>query len=86
MSETEKEYKTPEWYDESKLTKIYFGDGERGWAIDLGDGKYRLANQPIAAMFGDPDSPRWGDLVEQVGNRELRVIERYNPEDDLINE
>lgn len=42
--------KSPEWYDESKLCKIKFEASERGWAIDMGNGLYRLANHPI----------RWG--------------------------
>jgi len=80
---------TPAWYDESKLTKIRFAPGETGWAVNMGDGTYRLANNPIAAMCTNEcykDTARWGDLVKQgptlrdkSGNEYscLEVIEHY---------
>lgn len=76
---------TPEWYDESKLTKIKYERSERGWAIDMGNGTYRLVNQPIRAMCGEPGAASWGDLVILVpdnGDKSwLKVIEKYVRQD-----
>lgn len=34
--------------------KIRYAQGERGWAVDLGDGKAEIANLPLADLnFGD---------------------------------
>ena len=71
---------TPSWYNEDKLKRIKFEAHETGWAVDVGNGQYRLANQPIRACC-EENSARWGDLVELCPNNGdkqwLRVIERY---------
>lgn len=72
--------KTPDWYKEENLTKIRYTKGETGWAVDMLDGTYRLANMPIAAMRGDYDSPRWGDLV-RVKHNGLELIERLETDE-----
>lgn len=74
---------SPEWYDESKLVKIRFEQDERGWAVDMGNGQYRLANNPIRGCIGQqhPEVAQWGDLVELVPNNGdnswLKVVEKY---------
>lgn len=80
--------RTPLWYKEAKLTKIEFAPSEHGWAINIGDGTYRLANMPIMAMVDPVNAPRWGDLVRHSGSQKpedyLEVIERYNSAEDII--
>lgn len=81
--------KSPEWYDESKLTKILYEKGERGWAIDVGNGLYRLANHPIRWAFGhDESSAKWGDLVRlnphNGDNQWLEIVERYVPNSEEL--
>lgn len=71
---------TPEWYNEDKLVKIKYESHERGWAIDMGNGLYRLANAPIRSLFGGPG---WGDLVrlnpDNGDESWLIVVEKYVP-------
>jgi hypothetical protein len=76
--------KNPKWYDESKLVKIRFcnGDedrlGETGWAVEIDRKKnlYRLANQPV---FADAN---WGDLViADDENGITEIVEAYEDED-----
>ena len=81
------EHKTPDWYDESKLTKAMYNSGYSGWVIDLGDGTCRYANNPL---LGE-DGPKWGDRVRLLKMQDgthladhSEIIERYNPDDDLI--
>lgn len=89
---SEEKYKEPDWYDRSKLTRIRFDEDETGWAINMGDGTYRLTNNPIRGMVGKrvPEIAQWGDLVELVPLNELngclKVIEKYDPEVDRIKE
>ena len=70
---------SPNWYDKSKLCRIRFALDETGWAINMGDGTYRLANTPIVGMVGKqhPDLPQWGDLVKIVPHDGLKIIEKY---------
>jgi len=77
---------SPEWYDESKLIRIRYEYGENGWAVDMGNGTYRLANTPMRGMVGkpNPEIPQWGDLVKLVPNNGLddswlEIIEKYQP-------
>ena len=86
MSANEERFEEPEWWDEDKLTKIRFAPNESGWAIALGDGQYRLVNNPIAAMCNYPGAARWGDivtpgpdLIDDDGEVHscLQIIERY---------
>jgi len=81
--------KSPEWYDESKLCKIKFEASERGWAFNMGDGLYRLANSPIRSAF-EETSARWGDLVRlKLNNGEdqwLEIVERYVPSPEELSE
>lgn len=70
--------KSPDWYDESKLRRVYFDEGYTGWVVDLGDGTCRLANNPL---LGD-DGPRWGDRVKLIEGRSGldsigEIVERY---------
>ena len=71
----------PEWFDKSKLKKIRFEKDETGWAIDIGNGQYRLVNDPLRGWDGDQNNPQWGDLVELVPNNGddswLKIIEKY---------
>jgi hypothetical protein len=95
MNEKRK-YKQPAWYDKDKLIRVMYTSTETGWAVDLGDGTCRLANNPCAASDGDPASPRWGDrctLVTridgpppaQIGLPTIgAIVERYVPLDDLV--
>jgi hypothetical protein len=84
MNGVKEEYvgKEPDWYDQSKLTKIQFDVGEnseRGWAIQLDDGTYRLANQPVMGMLAGrphPDIPQWGDIVEKTPNG-IKLIQKW---------
>jgi len=88
--------KSPAWYDEKKLTRIRFAPGETGWAVDLGDCTYRLANNPIAAGCTHEsykDTARWGDHVRQgptltdhtgAAYSCLEVIARYDPETEQL--
>lgn len=64
----------PDWWDPDKLVKIYYNRDipETGWAVDLGDGTYRLANTPITSAF-DLHGPKWGDRVVLT----QRGIEKY---------
>lgn len=83
--------KSPEWYDESKLCKIKFEASERGWAIDMGNGLYRLANHPIRWGFcHDESSAKWGDLVRlkpDNGDKQwLEIVERYVPSAEELEE
>jgi hypothetical protein len=85
-----KRYKQPDWYDKDMLIRVSYAATEVGWAVDLGDGTCRLTNVPCGAAE-DPYSPRWGDRCElRAGVRPDgipiidRIIERYNPLDDLI--
>jgi len=73
------EYKQPDWYDEEKLVKIKYAEDERGWAIFMGNGQYRVANDPLDG------EANWGDLVILISDG-LKVIERYDPEMDRIDE
>lgn len=79
----------PEWWDESKLVKIRFEEDERGWAIDMGDGTYRLVNGPIRGLVGawHPYLPQWGDLVQLVPSAGkgswLLLLEKHPPEDEF---
>lgn len=79
--------KSPEWYDESKLTKILYERAERGWAIDMGNGLYRRANSPIRSAF-EETSARWGDLVRLKPNNGedhwREIIERYVPSQEEL--
>lgn len=79
--------KSPEWYDESKLTKILYERAERGWAIDMGNGLYRLANSPIRSAF-EETSAKWGDLVRLKPNNGedqwLEIVERYVPSQEEL--
>ena len=68
---------TPEWWDESKLVRIRFASDETGWAVDMGDGTYRLANSPLDGWDGDPKKPQWGDLV-RLKHDGLIVVEKFN--------
>ena len=76
---------SPEWYDKSKLCRIKFEYDETGWAINMGDGTYRLANTPVRGMFtGDqhPAIAQWGDLVKLNPNNGkedswLELIEKF---------
>lgn len=81
--------KSPEWYDESKLTKILYESRERGWAVNMGDGLYRLANSPIRSAF-EETSARWGDLVRLKPNNGedqwLEIVERYVPSPEELSE
>lgn len=75
---------TPEWYDETKLVRIKYEAQETGWAIDMGNSTYRLANHPIRwGLCQDETSAKWGDLVRLIPNNGdkqwLEVIERYIP-------
>lgn len=82
----------PEWWDDDKVVRLYYALGESGWAIDMGDGTYRLANTPLIAWNiekrlskEDLDAireelPEWGDLVrvnKVSDNCWLEVIEKY---------
>lgn len=73
--------KNPEWFDESKLRRIKFESNETGWAVDIGDGTFRLANTPLRG-FDDPSEPQWGDLVrlkpDNGDDSWLEIIEKYN--------
>jgi hypothetical protein len=76
----EPKYKQPDWYDESKLCRISYApppDAETGWAIDMGDGTYRVVNDPLGS------DACWGDLV-RLTSTGLEVIELYDPETDRI--
>lgn len=74
---------TPIWYDDSKLRRIKFEIDESGWAIDMENGTYRLANTPIRGAVGrkHPELPQWGDLVKLCPNNGskswLEIIEKY---------
>jgi hypothetical protein len=77
----------PSWWNDSKLVRIRFAPRETGWAIDMGDGTYRLANTPIVSFGVEPHSaefqrlPTWGDLVRIRGGRDeetyLEIIEKH---------
>lgn len=85
----------PDWYDESKLRRVYFAEGYSGWVVDLGDGTCRFANEPLLGCDDDDNPekdainaarPHWGDRVPlvKVGGEMPRVdaskiIERYEP-------
>jgi hypothetical protein len=79
-------YKTPSWYDKSKLRRVMYAPRYRGWVIDLGDGTCRFANQP---MLGE-NGPNWGDRVKLIKKIPMDIvdynviIERYKPELDLV--
>ena len=84
---------SPEWYDESKLRKVYYADGYMGWVVDLGDGTCRFANEPLLGCDDDSNPekdainaarPRWGDRVPLVEDEDgmlrvdaSKIIERY---------
>ena len=80
------EYKTPEWYDESKLFRLRFvhenNIGESVWAVDLGDGTCRLANDPLIRGLG------WGDRIRKpsgdIGAYDFEMVEKYDPKADEI--
>lgn len=85
------EYKTPDWYDESKLRRAYLGDGETGWVVVVEPDKCRLANTPLPR--DDDVNLSWGDLVPFIANGsrgfpeiERKVLEKYDPEVDRIKE
>lgn len=86
------EYKEPDWYDRDKLRRIQFASDETGWVVDMGDGTYRLANNPIRGMVGQrvKEIAQWGDLIKIGSHTEengfLEVIEKYDPEVDRIKE
>lgn len=44
--------------DEKEYEKIRYDDGESGWAEDLGNGQYKIANVPLC------ESLHFGDIVE----------------------
>ena len=73
----------PKWYNEDNLVRIKFEAHESGWAIDIGDGLYRLANNPIRS-WGNEEAASWGDLVKLVpGNGDdswLEIVEKYEQE------
>ncbi len=80
------EYRTPDWYNKEKLTKVCFNRKvpEQGWVIDMGEGLYRLANTPLDGMI-DPKGPQWGDLVQITKAKGIvEIIERYDKNVDLI--
>ena len=72
---------TPDWYDATKLKKIYFEKDERGWAVDMGNETYRLVNNPICSMCDEEGAPGCGDLVklnpDNGDDSWLIVIEKY---------
>lgn len=47
---------------EPKYVKVRFAPGETGWAVDLGDNKYKIANVPLQADIG------FGDIVTYDGD------------------
>lgn len=77
----------PDWYDESKLERVYYSPDLHytDWVINLGDGTCRYANSPLMGEYG----PSWGDrvpLIEVPGHNlrladHTKVIERYECED-----
>jgi hypothetical protein len=79
---------SPEWYDKDKLVRIKFEKTETGWAIDMGDGKYRLANNPVRGMFmgRNPEVAQWGDLVKRKPNNGddswLELIEKFKVDEE----
>ena len=87
--------KKPDWYDESKLIRVYYAANYTGWVIDLGDGTGRYATDPLLGC-DDMDNPkrdeinanrpRWGDRVRLIdfGSDLLladksQILERYVP-------
>ncbi len=81
---------TPSWYDERFLVRIKFEQDESGWAIDMGNGLYRLANSPIRSWGGYDEAASWGDLVRLVPNNGddswLEIVEKYVDEEENNNE
>ena len=74
----------PIWWNDSKLVKVRYEQDETGWAVDIGDGLYRLASNPIRGALsrkGQKDVAQWGDLVRLKPNNGeeswLEVIEKY---------
>ena len=71
------------WLQQGTLTKIRYEADETGWAISMGDGTYRLANNPIRGSTGtfEPERAQWGDLVRlKPGNGDeswLEIVEKY---------
>ena len=67
----------PSWYDESKLTRIKFEFDETGWAIDLGNGLYRIVNHTVRGMCDPKNGATWGDVVRVKPKGGLKIIKRY---------
>lgn len=54
------EQKVPDWYNESRLRKVYYAEAYTGWVIDLGDGTCRYANEPLlGADPGEQEDGSW---------------------------
>ena len=79
-------YRRAEWVvSGASPVRIKFAPQETGWAYDMGDGKYRLANTPIYGAVGQrvEDLPQWGDLVSiRGGTDELKYLEIHEKFDD----
>ena len=72
---------------ETKMIRLSYGEGETGWAEDLGDGRIKLANCPLNPDLrigdicstrpeGDSDYPDWLVVDE--------VLERTYPHSAII--
>ena len=74
----------PDWYDESKLKRVYYANDYTGWVIDMEDGTCRFVNQPLLGKNG----PKWGDRVKLIKNSKddmdkidySEILERYKDE------